>query len=262
VTELSEQDIHGLLSGAIEEKIEALESFMLECEQVEIPVSDSVTNGMYTREIIIPKGTLLTGRVHKYPYVDIMLSGDITVAIPGGVKRLVGANVCDGIPGRKRAGYAHEDTRWVTVHRTDRIELEEMIEHLTFFSMTEFRRWDDHQDFMLMVEESGFTQQQIRDQSEYEGDRIDIDLDGLKVAPSFVDGDGVFATLDFDAGHTIAVARINEQRTQVGRYTNHSKRPNCRMIGHENGDIYLESIRRIKAGEEITVNYRQVRSIA
>lgn len=108
------QAIHTALAEAVNERIEELEAVMLECEQVEIPVEHLFVNGMYARKIVIPAGTMLTGRVHKFGYVDIMLSGDISVATPDGVKRMTGYNILEGKPGRKRAGYAHEDTHWVS----------------------------------------------------------------------------------------------------------------------------------------------------
>lgn len=137
--ELTPAQVHQLLAEQVNEKIEAMEEVMLEHEQVEIPVEHRFVNGMYAREITIPKGTLLTGRVHKFGYVDIMLSGDITVATPDGVKRLTGVNIMEGVPGRKRAGYAHEDTHWVTVHKTDATSPKGIEDILTVFSMAQFR---------------------------------------------------------------------------------------------------------------------------
>jgi len=137
--QLTPSQVYQLLAEQVNEKIEAMEEVMLEHEQVEMPVEHRFVNGMYAREITIPKGTLLTGRVHKFGYVDIMLSGDITVATPDGVKRLTGVNIMEGVPGRKRAGYAHEDTRWITVHKTDAKSPEGIEDILTVFSMAQFR---------------------------------------------------------------------------------------------------------------------------
>lgn len=139
MNELTESEIHGFLAEQVNEKIEAMEAVMLEHEQVAIPVEHRFVNGMYAREILIPKGTMLTGRVHKFGYVDIMLSGDITVATPDGTKRLTGINIMEGYPGRKRAGYAHEDTRWITVHRTEETDADKMMDVLTVFSMAEYQ---------------------------------------------------------------------------------------------------------------------------
>ena len=132
------------------EKIEALETEMLAQQQIEVPVKEYFINGMYAREIVIPAGTLLTGRVWKQDYFDIMVSGHIAVATPAGVKDLSGYNVCDGKAGRKRAGYAFEDTQWITVHPIAQKEAN-MVEALTFFSMAEFNVWRDRRDYYLMA---------------------------------------------------------------------------------------------------------------
>lgn len=135
---LTADQIHTLLAEQVNDKIEVMETEMMKHEQVEIPVEHRFINGMYAREITIPKGTLLTGRVHKFGYVDIMLSGDITVATPEGTKRISGTNILEGVPGRKRAGYAHEDTHWITVHRTEETSAEGIEDVLTVMTMAEY----------------------------------------------------------------------------------------------------------------------------
>ena len=109
----------------------ALQEKLLQEEQVEIPTLEFLTNGLYTREIIIPKGTALVSRVWRDPYVDIMISGDISVVTPDGLQRYKGYNLFVGTPGRKRAGYAHEDTLWVSVHRADAQRHEGLLELLS-----------------------------------------------------------------------------------------------------------------------------------
>lgn len=119
-------------------KLSILESLMLKEKQVEIPVKHAFSGGMYSREIIIPKGTLLTGRIHKFAHFDIMISGDITVSTDTGEKkRLTGFNKMNGKAGKKRAGYAHEDTHWITFHCAEERNPEEMYEFLTCGSFEE-----------------------------------------------------------------------------------------------------------------------------
>lgn len=130
--------IEAYLMDHIGEKIEHMEDSLLEMPQVEIPVESLFVNGMYARKILIPKDTILTGRVHLAGYVDIMLSGDITVATPEGAKRFTGFNIFEGKQGRKRAGYAHEDTHWVTVHRTEIKDPDEFVSAMTVFNMTKY----------------------------------------------------------------------------------------------------------------------------
>ncbi len=140
--DVMELDLENFLVSSLqmENEINSLETFMIQQEQIEIPLIESSKNGMYYREILIPKGTILTGVVHLFDYHDIMLSGDITIATTSGIfGRFSGYNVMDGKAGRKRIGYAHEDTRWLTVHNT-RIENDaEFREKLTVVSMKEFR---------------------------------------------------------------------------------------------------------------------------
>lgn len=130
--------IESYLMEHIGEKIEQMEESLLDMPQVEIPVDSLFVNGMYARKILIPKDTILTGRVHLADYVDIMLCGDITVATPEGVKRFTGFNIFEGKKGRKRAGYAHEDTHWVTVHRTEITDPDEFVSAMTVFNMTKY----------------------------------------------------------------------------------------------------------------------------
>jgi len=137
------QKIESFLMDHIGEKIEQMEDVLLEMPQVDIPVENLFVNGMYARKILIPRDTILTGRVHLADYVDIMLSGDITVATPDGVKRFTGFNIFEGKQGRKRAGYAHEDTHWVTVHRTEIKDADEYVKAMTVFNMTKYKLLED-----------------------------------------------------------------------------------------------------------------------
>tara|TARA_R110000744_G_scaffold314268_1_gene421324 strand:- start:1225 stop:1779 length:555 start_codon:yes stop_codon:yes gene_type:complete len=128
------------------EKINNLEKAMLQEEQVYIPVEHRFSGGIYAREITIPKGTLLTGRIHKFDHFDIMLSGDVTVSTDNGeVKRLTGLNIMEGKAGKKRAGFAHEDTHWITFHSAEERDPEQMYEFLTCGSFQEL------DDFNLML---------------------------------------------------------------------------------------------------------------
>lgn len=119
-------------------KLSDLEQAMLQEDQVGIPVNHRFSGGIYAREITIPKGTLLTGRIHKFDHFDIMLSGDVTVSTDNGeVKRLTGLNIMEGKAGKKRAGFTHEDTHWITFHSAEERDPEQMYEFLTCGSFQE-----------------------------------------------------------------------------------------------------------------------------
>ena len=82
--------------------------------------------GLYAREIFIPKGTLLTGKIHRTEHLNIISKGDISVVTEEGTKRITAPFTMIAKPGTKRVGYAHEDTVWTTVHATDETDLEKI----------------------------------------------------------------------------------------------------------------------------------------
>jgi quercetin dioxygenase-like cupin family protein len=96
---------------------------------VEMAVVHHFAPGLYGRELHIPAGTVLTGKIHKEGHLSLLLAGEITVWTEQGMKRLQAPQVLNTTPGTKRVGYAHTDTVWVCVHanptdETDLVALE------------------------------------------------------------------------------------------------------------------------------------------
>jgi hypothetical protein len=112
-------------------KIERLEGMMKGFdEQVEIKPVHHFAKGLYAREIFIPKGTLLTGKIHKDEHLNIVCKGEISVLTEQGPQRIKAPCTIISKPGTKRVGYAHEDTVWITVHATQETEVEKIDESL------------------------------------------------------------------------------------------------------------------------------------
>lgn len=80
------------------------------------PLTHSFAEGLYIREIRIPKGYFVVGNLHKDNYFNCILSGDMSVLTEEGVKRVTGPCWNVAPAGTKRFGYSHEDTVWVTAH--------------------------------------------------------------------------------------------------------------------------------------------------
>ncbi|MGM0614764.1 MAG: SET domain-containing protein-lysine N-methyltransferase [Pseudomonadota bacterium] len=254
-------NVYELMREAVEGRIESLESVSLGHEQVEIPTQEHFINGMYGREIVIPAGTMITGRVYKEGYLDIMLSGDISIATPQGMKRVTGTNIMEAPPGRKRAGYAHEDTHWITVHRTDLFFPDDMLDQLTFFSRQEYSRYiakRDHESYQAVIASTGMTEEEIAKQVLNPDDQVsmpDAFSDRVTISNSAIHGLGVFANHRYEIGDHIGPGRINGMRTPIGRYTNHSAYPNAVMQPLDNGDVAMVATRLINPGDEITTHY-------
>ena len=103
-----------------------LEKTMQAMAQVSLDVAHHFSDGVYARELFIPKGTILTGKMHKHNHLNIMLYGDIEIANSEGSKRMTGHCIFESKAGTKRAGFAHENTLWVTIHATKETDLEKI----------------------------------------------------------------------------------------------------------------------------------------
>jgi hypothetical protein len=119
---------------------------------------------------------------------------------------------------------------------------------------------EDNEDYLLMLSEYGLLEELVRTLSEYTGDLIPLPpgRHKFRIGASQIEGRGILATAAISAGEVVAPARIGSMRTAVGRYTNHSARPNGVMVRRPDNDIDLVAVDQIIEGEEITVNYRQV----
>lgn len=108
--------------------------------EMELPVKHHFAKGVYGRELFIPKNTMLTGKIHKYTQLNVLVKGDISVLTEDGVKRVQPPFVIVSPAGTKRAAFAHEDTIWLTVHGTEETDVDK-IEH-QFIAQTEVEYLD------------------------------------------------------------------------------------------------------------------------
>jgi hypothetical protein len=104
-------------------KIFQIEQVMLRHPQVELPLFHHFAPGLYARELHIPKGVTLTGKIHKYVCLSIMPKGDMSVLINGAIVRVTSPLINVAPAGTKRIAYAHEDSIWVTVHATTQTDI-------------------------------------------------------------------------------------------------------------------------------------------
>ena len=111
------------------DRVSILENEMRMCEQINIPVKHFFSPGVYAREITIPAGTLLTGRIHKFEQLNILSGGEISVLTHEGMKRVRAPFTVVSPPGTKRIAYAHTECTWTTILATDEKD-PDLIEYL------------------------------------------------------------------------------------------------------------------------------------
>lgn len=78
-------------------------------------VRHSFADGVYLREMFMPAGTCVVGKLHLKQHLCIVL-GDVDVYSPAGLVHLEGYHVFASEPGAQRTLFARTDTWWTTVH--------------------------------------------------------------------------------------------------------------------------------------------------
>ena len=106
--------------------------------QLDLPVTHYFGHNSYVRQMFAPAGTVAVGKIHKFAQVNILLQGEMTVMTHRGLLRIVAPYVFEAPPGAKRAAYFHKDTVWLTVHGTDKVNIDELEDELIAKSFEEF----------------------------------------------------------------------------------------------------------------------------
>lgn len=133
-------------SEIVGDKTDALEATIkAELAPVEIPVKHYFSKGVYAREITIPKGTVLTGFIHKYENLNILSKGEMSVLTEDGVITVKAPFTVVSPPGTRRAAYAHEECVWTTIHGTDEVDVDKIEEIFISHTPEDYRLFCDHQ---------------------------------------------------------------------------------------------------------------------
>jgi hypothetical protein len=102
--------------------------------------------GVYARAMFIPADTLVTGKIHLTEHLSIMAKGKMSVANDGESVDFVAGDIILSKPGSKRAGYAHEDSVWVTIHATDMTDPDEIESEIIVDTFEEFDNRLEHDE--------------------------------------------------------------------------------------------------------------------
>jgi hypothetical protein len=84
------------------------------------PLTHHLSNGLYTREVFVPKGHLIVSMIHKQNHPSFLLSGKVSYLTDQGLVETINApHVIHTQAGAQRVLYMHEDTKWCCVYRTN-----------------------------------------------------------------------------------------------------------------------------------------------
>jgi len=99
---------------------------MKKMPQAEMVTENYFSDGMYCRKLIRPAGTLIVGKVHKKDHFFMCVKGEIIAWSEKGMIKLNAGDIIQSKSGTKRVTLALTDAIGLTVHRTDKTDLNEI----------------------------------------------------------------------------------------------------------------------------------------
>ena len=245
-----------------------LEFGLLELEQIPestYQLKEYYSGGMYCREITIPEGAFITGRIYKFDHVEIMLSGEITIlSADGGKTHYEGHNVIEAKAGKRQGGLAHKETKWLTINCIpDHLPMNEALDFTSVLTYDEYKYFHDQlnkADYEYFLKEIGLSHDEMEAIVNINDVvSLPVGYDHIEVQDSSIAGKGLFTTKEIKAGSLICPVRIKEKRTVAGRYSNHSLHSNTKPVV-EGDAFYIMATKNIQPNDEITMNYRDILS--
>lgn len=103
------------------------------------PLKHSFGDGVYIREIFMPKGILIISKIHKRTHPYFVLKGKASVATETGIVVIEAPYHGMTLAGTKRILFIHEDMVWITCHATKETNLEKIEEEII---ATDFKEVD------------------------------------------------------------------------------------------------------------------------
>lgn len=109
------------------EKVSFLVDEFSAIPQVECPLKHHFAPHIYIREIFMPAGSIVIGKIHKTEHFNIIQKGCVTLLSDDGSKEtLEGPITFVSKAGVQKVLYIHEDTVWSTVHITENRDMESL----------------------------------------------------------------------------------------------------------------------------------------
>lgn len=144
MNELIEKENTAISSQSFRTDIMDLQEILLRFSErhIECPLQHHFSDGVYVREIMMPKDSVVIGKIHKFGHICIV-NGDFEFVTEFSKERIKGFKVFVSNPGEKRAIRTYEDTTFITIHPTQETDLGELETMLISES------YEDYEKFLL-----------------------------------------------------------------------------------------------------------------
>jgi len=117
---------------------EAIQSSGSDLGKDPFPLIHHFAPGIYAREMKMPAGHVLTGKIHNHAHLTMISYGTVTISNEEGSFTVDAPHTFVSAPGTKRAMYSHTDVVLTTIHASNETDLGKLEEELTSDSYEEF----------------------------------------------------------------------------------------------------------------------------
>lgn len=118
--------------GDPEDPLNLIDVEIARLPQIECPLVHYFTPGLYTREMHIPKGCVVSSLLHLTTHPFFIVKGDVSVWYHDcPLQRYVAPYTGITQAGTRRLLMTHEDTIWVTCHVTELTDPDKILEEIT-----------------------------------------------------------------------------------------------------------------------------------
>lgn len=95
-------------------------------------------SGVYAREMRIPAGQVVVGKIHKTEHLAILLEGRVRIITEAGSEEIAAPRLMVCPPGTKRVARALTDARWLALHAVgEERDVEKIEQHFIAASFDE-----------------------------------------------------------------------------------------------------------------------------
>lgn len=96
----------------------------------DLPLTHRFAPGAYAREMFVPKGSVVIGKIHKHAHLNFVMKGKALILTEDGPMMIEAPFTLVSKAGTKRLAVAIEDLVWTTVHVTEETDLERIEEQV------------------------------------------------------------------------------------------------------------------------------------
>ena len=121
-------------------QIEAYEQYAKTLTQTEHETLHYQIKGVYARVVFIPAGQMVSGKIHKRESIGILASGTMRVTTGSKATIITAPFIAIEKPGIKRLAYTETDCTFITVHHSDKTDIQELEDELVCDTLAEYEQ--------------------------------------------------------------------------------------------------------------------------